>query len=68
MSSGPTAKRCATSAAPKKDPRTGSWYFVVDGGVDQDGKRRQVFRRGFPTKAAAQAELDAIRGQARTKT
>jgi integrase len=68
MSSGTTAKRRATSATPKKDARTGGWYFVVDGGVDQDGKRRQAFRRGFPTKAAAQAELDAIRGQARTNS
>jgi integrase len=54
------------SAAPRQDAATKTWYFVVDGGVDQDGKRRQVRRRGFRTKREAQEELDEIRGQART--
>jgi integrase len=56
----------AASAAPRKDDATGTWWFVVDGGVDQDGKRQQVRRRGFKTKAAAQEELDKVRGKART--
>jgi integrase len=66
MSGGPAGKRRTSSAAPRRDPKTARWYFVVDGGTDESGKRRQVFRRGFATKAAAQEELDRIRGQART--
>jgi len=56
----------AASAAPRKDDATGTWWFVVDGGVGPDGERRQVRRRGFKTKAAAQEELDKVRGKART--
>jgi integrase len=37
----------------------GTWTFVVD--VDGvNGRRRQLRRRGFPTKKAAQAELTAV--------
>ncbi len=57
----------AGSATPRKDPKTGKWYFVVDGGLDPNsGKRRQVRRRGFATKAEAQQALDRVRGQARS--
>ena len=34
----------------------------------QDGDRRQVRRRGFKTKKAAQEALDELRGKARTKS
>jgi integrase len=44
---------------------TGTWYFVVDVGSGPDGKRRQVFRRGFLTKKQAQEELDRVRRQGR---
>ncbi len=40
----------STAAVPKKDEATGRWYFVLDVGVDEDGKRRQAKRRGFRTK------------------
>ena len=57
----------AGSATPRKDPKTGRWFFVVDGGIDPEtGKRRQAKRRGFPSKKAAQEVLDEIRGKART--
>ena len=68
VSGRPTGNRRAGSATPRRDTDTGRWYFVVDGGVDQDGKRRQVKRRGFPTKVAAQEELDRVRSQARTNS
>lgn len=58
----------ASSATPRRDPTTNRWYLVVDGGVDENGKRRQVKRRGFVTRKEAQEELDRIRGQARTST
>lgn len=50
-----------SSAAPRKDPTTGTWWFVVDIGPGPDGNRRQAKRRGFPTKRAAQDELDRLR-------
>ncbi len=55
-----------SAAAPRKDPKTGTWFFVVDVGSGPDGKRRQVLRRGFPTKKQAQEELDELRRQGRT--
>ena len=63
-----TTKR-AGAAAPRKDPRTGGWYFVVDGGKDPaTGRRRQVYRRGFRTQKDAAEALDKIRGARRTAT
>lgn len=56
----------AGSAAPRKDEATGTWWFVVDGGIGPKGNRRQVKRRGFATKKEAQEALDKIRGQRRT--
>ena len=56
----PMTKRNAT-AAPQKDPKTGTWLYVVDLGRGADGKRRQVKRRGFPTKKAAQEALNQVR-------
>ena len=53
------------------DPRTGTWYFVIDA-PGADGKRRQVKRHGargddgfepFKTKRAAQGALDAMRDE-----
>jgi len=55
-----------SSAAPRKDPKTGTWFFVVDVGSGPDGKRRQVLRRGFSTKKQAREELDNVRRQGRT--
>ena len=34
-----------------------SWTFVIDVGRDADGKRIQKWRRGFPTKKAAEAAM-----------
>jgi integrase len=53
------------TAAPRRDPKTGAWYFVVDVGFAADGKRRQAYRRGFKTKAEAQKALDELRGTVR---
>jgi integrase len=58
----------ARSAAPKKDETTGTWRFVVDLGQGADGKRRQAKRRGFPTKKAAQEEMDKLRRSVATAT
>ena len=49
------------SAAPQKDPKTGTWWFVVDLPAKGDGRRRQVRRRGFRTKAEAQSAMDDLR-------
>jgi len=60
-----TTKR-AGSATPRQDPRTGKWYFVVDGGTDpKTGRRQQVRRRGFARKDEAQEALDKVRSQRR---
>lgn len=44
-----------------REARHGSWGFVVDLGTGPDGKRRQLRRGGFPTKAAAEVELTRLR-------
>ncbi len=41
--------------------RHGSWFFMTDLPVGVDGKRRQLKRSGFPTRAAAEAALDEVR-------
>ena len=59
-------KRSA-AAAPRRD-QNGTWLFVVDLGRDADGRRMQAKRRGFPTKKAAQEELDKLRRSVSTAT
>jgi integrase len=56
------------SAAPRKDPATGGWWFIVDIAPHPDGRRRQAKRRGFTTKTAAQEALDELRVTARQGT
>jgi integrase len=47
---------------PKRNPKTGNWFFVLDGPPDPaTGKRRQLWRSGFETKKAAQTALDQLR-------
>ena len=55
------------NAAPRKDPNNGTWWFVVDL-PDANGRRRQAKRRGFRTKAEAQAALDELRVSGRQGT
>ncbi len=57
-----------STAAPRKDLATGTWWFVVDIGEGPNGQRRQTKRRGFRTRKAAQEELDHIRGSLRSST
>src|SRR5215210_3764548 len=47
-------------AGPRRDTN-GTWWFVVDLPPGPDGRRRQAKRRGFKTKAEAQAALDELR-------
>jgi integrase len=48
----------STAPTPRKDA-SGKWGFVFDSATpNPDGTRRQVRRRGFPTKGAAQTALD----------
>lgn len=43
----------------KKDERRGTWYFVIDNGINPEtGKRRQVFSRGHATKGKAERKLN----------
>ena len=63
----------SSTASPRKNPTTGLWDFIVDlgPGVDATGawrERRQARRRGFATKAEAQAVLDELRSKARSGT
>jgi integrase len=60
------AKR-ASSATPRKGS-DGRYWFVVDLPPGQDGRRRQAKRRGFPTRKAAQEELDRLRHSVTTQT
>jgi integrase len=55
------------TAGPRKDTKTGTWFFVADVG-GRDGKRHQAYRRGFRTKAEASAALDKLRGDSREGT
>jgi integrase len=51
-----------------ENPKTGTWFFVVDVGLRPDGSRKQAYRRGSRTKAEAQEELDRLRGDRRDGT
>lgn len=55
-------------AGPRRDPSNGTWWFIVDLPPNAAGKRRQAKRRGFQTKALAQAALDDLRVKARQGT
>ena len=56
----------STQGSIRKDD-SGAWFFVID--IDgPDGKRRQVKRRGFATKKAAQAALTALNGDVQRGT
>src|SRR6266498_5201493 len=57
-----------SSVAPRKDTKSGTWWFIVDLPPGGDGRRRQVKRRGFRTKAEAQAALDELRVSSRRGT
>ncbi len=58
----PKSRTRSQSAAPRRDPESGTWGFVVDAGIDPGtGKRRQVRRRGFATRKAAEQELARVR-------
>lgn len=44
----------------KKDEKRGTWYFVVEAGKDEKGKRKQVFKRGFKTETEAKREMRKV--------
>ncbi len=57
----------STSSTPKKDPARGTWGWMFESVHPKpDGSRRQIHRRGFPTRAAAQTALDEARREDRT--
>ncbi len=70
---GSTFKRCACrdpsgrqlgKRCPKLgQKRHGTWYLVMALPVGADGRRRQLKRGGFATKAEAEAELDRLRAR-----
>lgn len=41
-----------------KQDKNGRWYFIVD--IGRIGERKQTRRRGFPTRKAAQTELNKV--------
>jgi integrase len=57
-----------SGAVPRRDAKSGTWWFVVDLPFAADGRRQQAKRRGFRTKAAAQKALDDLRVAARQGT
>ncbi|HSB88299.1 MAG TPA: Arm DNA-binding domain-containing protein, partial [Ilumatobacteraceae bacterium] len=52
------AQHRQTRTLTRKD-ESGTWFFVIDG-AGPDGRRRQLKRRGFDTKKAAQAALTEL--------
>lgn len=58
----------ARTAAPRRDDKTGTWWFVVDLPPTAEGKRQQVKRRGFSTKKAALEAMDELRSASRKGT
>lgn len=56
------------TAAPKRDDKSGTWWFVVDLPATPEGKRRQVKRRGFATKRAAIEAMEELRAASRKGT
>jgi len=70
---GSTFKRCACrdetgrqlgKSCPKlAQKRHGTWYLFMALPVGADGRRRQLKRGGFATKAEAEAELDRLRAR-----
>ncbi|MBS1836220.1 MAG: site-specific integrase [Actinobacteria bacterium] len=61
----------SANGGPKQDETTGTWGFVFDAGPGYDTggnwrQRRQVRRRGFPTRKAARLELDRLRHDVHT--
>ena len=55
------------TAGPRKDGN-GTWFFIVDIGRDENGRRKQAKRRGFATKKEAQEELDKVRRSVSTSS
>ena len=43
--------------------RGSSWHYVIDIGRDENGKRRQRYRGGFPTRRVAEHELRSFQNQ-----
>ncbi|MGG4033506.1 site-specific integrase [Paenibacillus cisolokensis] len=47
----------------KKDEKRGTFYFVIDAGKDEHGKRKQIKRRGFRTEKEAKREMRKLQQQ-----
>jgi len=58
----------ASSATPRKNEATGTWWFIVDTGTGSEGQRLQARRKGFRTKKEAQEALDKLRRSVTTQT
>ncbi|MFE9273917.1 tyrosine-type recombinase/integrase [Paenibacillus glucanolyticus] len=43
-----------------KDEKTGTYWFVASAGKDENGKRRQIKRRGFKTEKEAMKEMRTL--------
>src|SRR5450755_1577199 len=57
MTTEPTKRSAA--AAPKRNPKTGTWGWIFDSvHPNPDGTRRQIRRRGFEKLSDAKEELD----------
>ncbi|WP_339321801.1 site-specific integrase [Paenibacillus sp. FSL W8-0194] len=47
----------------KKDEKRGTFYFVIDAGKDEHGKRKQIKKRGFRTEKDAKREMRKVQQQ-----
>ncbi|MGG2201427.1 tyrosine-type recombinase/integrase [Paenibacillus validus] len=47
----------------KRDEKRGTWYFVIEAGKDEKGKRKQIFKRGFKTETEAKREMRKVANQ-----
>ncbi len=53
----------SVAASVRKDEVRGTWLYVVDLPPDADGKRRQKWKRGFPTKREALEAMNELVGR-----
>ena len=51
------------AASVRRDPKRGTWLYVVDLPPGPDGKRRQKMKRGFPTKRDALEAMNELVGR-----
>lgn len=52
----------------RKDKKTNTWFYVLEMGKDDNGKRKQQFRRGFKTKKEAEEAYNKVKYEMKSGT